>query len=78
MVVEPHEAVERIAVEVENEVAAASVRDVLCPVADAHEPIDNLPATGELERDVDLGAGCRRLAPPLGMGRGGDAAEIWR
>jgi hypothetical protein len=81
---------ERITIGVRNEVAATTVCDVLCPTPGAHELTDDFPATGKLERDVDLGVGCHhrhpcygrrcwcqaRLAPSLGMGRGHDAAEI--
>jgi hypothetical protein len=30
------------------------------------EPVDDLPAMGELKRDVDLGVGCRRRCPCYG------------
>jgi hypothetical protein len=92
VVAEPHKAVQRNAVGVGNEVAVAVMRNVLRHVPGAHELADDLPAAGELKRDVDLGIGYRhccpcygrrcwcqaRHAPPLGMGRGSDTAEIWR
>jgi hypothetical protein len=58
VVAETHEAVERIAVGVRNEVAAVAVCDVLCLAPGVHKATGNLPAAGELKSDVDLGAGC--------------------